>query len=153
MANTAWLYHNRINLERASRWKIKVKKKQPLHSEWVQLPGHKGWSERIRVDISKMEGNKIQKPNRSIKGWCGVKDRNCQGLPTAKQNQFLWVQACQDVVGSNRHPHCGTNQLKGTGFWGFPRKAAEASTCKCTTDQQLTLLCENYTCGLDYLYG
>lgn len=116
MVNTAPLYHSHINLERASCWKIKVKRKQLLHPQWVQVPGRTSWSERIRVDIRKMEGNKTPKPNRSIKGWCGVKDRNCQGLPAAKWNQFLWVQACQDVVGSYRHLHCFANQWKGHRF-------------------------------------
>lgn len=68
MVNTARLYHSHINLERASCWKIKVKRKQLLHPQWVQVPGHMSWSERIRVDIRKMEGNKTPKPNRSIKG-------------------------------------------------------------------------------------
>lgn len=68
MVNMAQLYHSHINLERASCWKIKVKRKQLLHPQWVQVPGHMSWSERIRVDIRKMEGNKTPKPNRSIKG-------------------------------------------------------------------------------------
>lgn len=152
MVNTARLYHSHINLERASCWKIKVKRRQQLHPQWVQVPGHMSWSERIRVDIRKMEGNKTPKPNRSIKGWCGVKDQNCQGLPAAKWNQFLWVQACQDVVCSNRRLHCFTNQWKGTGFWGFPRTYVETWRYRCTTDEQLRLLSRNLWSGLD-LHG
>lgn len=68
MVNTARLYHSHINLERTSCWKIKVKRKQLLHPQWVRVPGHMSWSKRIRVDIRKMEGNKTPKPNRSIKG-------------------------------------------------------------------------------------
>lgn len=149
IVNAARLYHSHINLERASCWKIKVKRKQQLHPQWVQLPGHMSWSERIRVDIRKMEGNKTPKPNRSIKGWCGVKDRNCQGLPAAKWNQFLWVQACQDVVCSNRRLQCFTNQWKGTGFWGFPRIYVETWRYRCTTDEQLRLLSRNLWSGSD----
>lgn len=127
-----------------SRWK-----KQLLHSEWspVQVPGHGSWSERIWVDISKMEGNTIEEPNRSIKGWYGVKDPNCQGLPTAKWNQFLWVQACQGVGSLNRHLHCGTNQQKLAQvlvpevflgeLWRHPA-VSDFNTCNCAVDSQLT---------------
>lgn len=92
-----------------SRWK-----KPLLHSQWspAHVPGHKSWSERIRVDMSEKEGNRIEEPNRSIRGWRGVKDRHCQGLPTVKWNQFLWVEACQVEGSLNRQLHCGTNQQK-----------------------------------------
>lgn len=109
---TAWLYHPCRNLEKTSCWNIKVKEAvafsmKPGPSRWTR-----GTSERIQVDISEKEGNKFEEPNRSIRGWRIDKERHCQGLPTVKLNQFVWVQACQVEGNLNQQLHCCTNQQK-----------------------------------------
>lgn len=101
IANAARLHHNRSNLEETSSWNIKVKEAvaailmKPRPSPRTPEPIRGVW-----VDISEKEGNKTEEPDRSIKGWHGVKHLHCQGLLTAKWNQFLWVQPCQVGGGS-----------------------------------------------------